>query len=169
MKPIINKAFLILSICFLFSCQTYKSPYFNELLKTEKGNLRGAEIGMTLENVKTLENVNYLKDETPEYLNYDYNINMGNSYTVTYDFSETNELYEIEIAIYLDVITDANELFNDFSAYFNNKYQKGKKEEDGYSTWVTNSTLTKHHVAISIINDSKDYGFITILVRDLDY
>ncbi|PJB14221.1 MAG: hypothetical protein CO118_09710 [Flavobacteriales bacterium CG_4_9_14_3_um_filter_32_8] len=169
MKPIVNKTFLILSIFLLFSCETYKSPYFNELLISEKGNLRGAEIGMTLENVKAIEDVKFLMDETPEYLNYDYNINMGNSYTVTYDFSETNELYEIEIAIYLDAILDADVLFNDFSTYFNNKYKKGKKEDDGYSTWLTNSSLTGHHITVSIINDSKDYGFITILVSDLDY
>ncbi|OFY86698.1 MAG: hypothetical protein A3K10_09280 [Bacteroidetes bacterium RIFCSPLOWO2_12_FULL_31_6] len=169
MKTSINKTFLILSICFLCSCDHYKSPYFNEILKSEKGNLRGVEIGTSIENVKAAENVKFLKDEMPEYLYYDYQIDMGNGYTVTYDFSENNELYEIEIAIYLDVIPDATILFDDFSSFLNNNYKTGKKEEDGYSTWNTTSTLSGHHVAISMINDSEDYGFITILVRDLDY
>ena len=169
MKPIVNKAFLILSICFLFSCESYKSPYFDELIKSKEDNLRGVEIGMHVEKVISIEDVKFLKDETPEYLNYDYPINMGNSYTVTYDFSENNELYEIEIAIYLDLVEDADVLFKDFTTYFNKKYKNEKKEEDGYSTWKTNSTLTNHPVAVSIINDSEEYGFITILVRDLAY
>ena len=31
---------------------------------------------------------------------YDYEMSMGNTYTVSYDFSEVIELYEIEVAIF---------------------------------------------------------------------
>jgi len=94
---------------------------------------------------------------------------MGNSYTVTYDFSEENELYEVEIAIYLDVVEDATVLFQDFTKYFNNEYKNGVIDDDGYSTWNTKSTLSGSKVSVSIKNDSESYGFITIIVRDLDF
>ncbi len=169
MKSISQKLLLFIFLGFLCCCSPNKSPFFEEIIGSEKGNIRGVEISTSIENVKKLEDEKNLKDETSEYLNYDYTINMGNSYTVTYDFSEDDQLYEIEIAIYLDVINDAAILFKDFSDYFNKKYNTGKKEEDGYMTWYTNSTLSGNKVSISIINDSDSYGFITILIRDLDY
>jgi len=168
-KTSINKTFLFFLLSLLFSCGQYKSHYFKEIFQPENGNIRGTEIGATIENVTAIEDANFLKDHTPEYLHYDYQIDMGNSYTVTYDFSENNELYEIEVSIYLDVVEDAAILFKDFSNYFNKEYKYGEKEEDGYLTWHTKSTLSGHKVAISIVNDSDNYGFITILVRDLNY
>ena len=169
MKNIINATIIVLTVSLLFSCQQYKSPYFNEILKSQDGNLRGAIIGTSQEDVKTREDGKFLKDQIPEYLHYDYQINMGNSYTVTYDFSEENELYEVEIAIYLDVVEDATVLFQDFTKYFNNEYKNGVIDDDGYSTWNTKSTLSDSKVSISIKNDSENYGFITIIVRDLDF
>ena len=84
-------------------------------------------------------------------------------------FSKKNELYEIEVAIFLDVIDDADLLFKNFSDHFNRKYSVGKKEADGYMTWSTTSNISNSIVAISMINDSQSYGFITIFVRDLSY
>ena len=138
-------------------------------MKSEEGQLRGVEISTSIDKVKALENYAFLRDEMPDYLHYDIEINMGNSYTVTYDFSEDNELYEIEVAVFLDVIEDASVLFDNFTNHFNKKYGMGKKEEDGYLTWKTNSSISSDRVAISIINYSESYGYITILIRDLDY
>jgi hypothetical protein len=169
MKPILNKILLLLSICFIFSCGLNKSSYFDTIIKTKEGHLRGAEIGTTIETVKALEGVTFLDSEMPDYLYYEYELNMGNSYTVTYDFSEENKLYEIELAVYFDVIKDADTLFNDFSNLYNKKYKSGKKEEDGYTTWHTTSSINGNRVEIAIINDSEAYGFITLIIRDLDY
>jgi hypothetical protein len=138
-------------------------------LKSEKGQLRGATIGSGIEEIKPLEEADFLKESMPDYLHYDYEISMGNSYTVTYDFSDNNELYEIELALFLDVIEDADVLFQNFSDHFNRKYGKGKTEDDGYMVWSTNSSISKNRIDISMINDSQSYGFVTILIRDLDY
>lgn len=169
MKKLFPKIILLLSICFLFACGNNKSAYYDEILKSEQGHFRGAEIGTTIQQIKSQENEDYLIDEMEDYLHYDYEISMGNTYTVTYDFSRENELYEIEAAIFLDVIEDADLLFENFSNHFNRKYGVGKVEADGYMTWHTKSIITKSDISISMINDSQSYGFITIFVRDLSY
>ena len=132
MKSILKNILLFLSIGLLVSCWQNKNPYFDTILKTDIGHLRGTEIGTTIEKVKAVENPSFLKSEMPDYLYYEYELNMGNSYTVTYDYSEENKLYEIELAVYFDVIEDAGTLFTDFSNHFNKKYSKGKKEAVGH-------------------------------------
>ena len=169
MKTLFTKTILLLSICFLFACKNNKSPFYDDVLKSEEGQLRGAQIGSSIEQIKTLENQTFLIDEISGYLHYDYEISMGNSYTVSYDFSEKNELYEIEVAIFLDVIEDTDLLFKNFSDHFNRKYSVGKKEDDGYMSWSSTSNITNSKINISMINDSQSYGFITIFVRDLSY
>ena len=166
---LVKKAIYLLCICFLFSCKNNKSPFYDDILKSENGQLRGATIGNTIEEIKPLEEDNFLKESMSNYLHYDYEISMGNSYTVTYDFSEDNELYEIELAVFLDVITDADLLFKNFADHFNRKYSVGKTEEDGYITWHTKSKNSANRIAISMINDSESYGYVTILIRNLDY
>tara|TARA_B100000809_G_scaffold238913_1_gene260053 strand:+ start:1041 stop:1667 length:627 start_codon:yes stop_codon:yes gene_type:complete len=165
----VKKAIYLLCICFLFACKNNKSPFYDDILKSENGQLRGATIGHTIEEIKPLEDDNFLKESMSDYLHYDYEISMGNSYTVTYDFSDDNELYEIELAVFLDVITDADLLFKNLSYHFNRKYSIGKTEEDGYITWHTKSKKSANRVAISMINDSESYGYVTILIRNLDY
>jgi len=165
----IDKIFLLLSCCFFLGCGQNKSPYYDEILKSENGHFRGIEIGATIEDLVTIEDEQFLKDQMSDYLHYDYEMSMGNTYTVTYDFSEDNELYEIEVAVFLDVIEDANVLFNNFSDHFNRKYSIGRKEDDGYMTWHTKSSISNSRIAILIINDSEAYGYLTILIRDLDY
>lgn len=169
MKAALIKIFFLSFICFLFACKQHKSPYYDEILKSEIGQFRGAEIGETIESITALEDEQFLKEQMQDYLHYDYEMSMGNTYTVTYDFSEDNELYEIEVAVFLDVIENADVLFNNFSDHFNKKYSIGKKEEDGYMTWHTNSSISSSRVAVSMINDSEAYGYLTILIRDLDY
>ncbi|MBL4668331.1 MAG: hypothetical protein JKY30_03615 [Flavobacteriales bacterium] len=169
MKKYLITLSFFLSIALFFSCKNNKSPFYDDILKSEKGHFRSVEIGTSIEEVKILENDLFLRDQMPDYLHYDYEISMGNTYTVTYDFSEENELYEIEMAVFLDVIEDADLLFKNFSNHFNKKYSAGKKEADGYMTWQTNTKKTNSRVTISMINDSDSYGYITILIRDLDY
>ena len=165
----INKLYIIIIVCFLCACDKNTSPFYNEILKSETGQLRGIEISTTIEDVKKVEAEQFLRDKMLDYLHYDYEISMGNTYTVTYDFSEDNELYEIEVAVFLDVVKDASLLFDNFSNHFNKKHGVGRNEADGYMTWHTNSSISSNRVAISIINDSESYGYITILIRDLDY
>jgi len=169
MKNTLIKILPLFIICFIAACGQEKSPFYEEILKSETGQFRGAEISTTSEEIKAIEDENYLKDQMINYLHYDYEISMGNTFTVTYDFSDNNELYEIEVAIFLDEIEAAEPLFKNFSDYFNRKYSIGRTEDDGYMTWHTKSNISQNKVAISMINDSEAYGYITILIRDLDY
>mgnify|MGYP006000849077 CR=1 FL=1 len=169
MRISLKKIISLFIICIFFSCKKNISPFYDQILKSEQGQLRGIEIGATIEAVEQLENKEFLRDKMTDYLHYDYEISMGNTYTATYDFSSENELYEIEIAVFLDVVEDAEILFKNFSDHFNRKYSIGKTEGDGYMTWVTHSKNSNNEVVISMINDSEEYGYITILIRDLDY
>ena len=169
MRISLKNTLLLFIVCLLFSCGKNKSPFYDEILRSEQGHFRGIEIDANIETVNNLENKQFLRDKMTDYLHYDYEISMGNTYTVTYDFSEENELYEIEMAVFLDVIEDADLLFKNFLNHFNKKYSAGKKEADGYMTWQTNTKKTNSRVTISMINDSDSYGYITILIRDLDY
>jgi hypothetical protein len=169
MKKSLFKTILLLVICLIYACGGNQNQHYNTILKSDEGNIRGVEIGAGIEAVKALEDSTFLKNEMPDYLYYEYDINMGNSYTATYDFSEENKLYEIEIAVYFDVIEDANTLFTDFSNHYNKKYGKGKIEEDGYTTWHTANSFNGGRVEIAMINDSETYGFLSVIIRDLDY
>ena len=55
MKTLFTKTILLLSICFLFACKNNKSPFYDDVLKSEEGQLRGAQIGSSIEQIKTLE------------------------------------------------------------------------------------------------------------------
>jgi hypothetical protein len=160
--------FPLLLLLILFSCTPKKNQYFDTLLKTETGIFRGIEIGNSIEKVKETENEDFLVDNMPDYLYFDYKLDMGNSYTVSYDFSE-NQLYEIELAAYFDQIEDADELFKDFSNHFNKIHGKGKIEDDGYTSWRTKNEKTNTNIEIAMVNDSKEYGYISILISNLDY
>lgn len=169
MKTAFQKIIILFSICFLVACQNNKSEFFTPIMTSEDGHFRGAQIGASIEQTKPLENQDFLIDEMEDYLHYDYEMSMGNSFTVTYDFSEKDQLYEIEVAIFLDVIEDADLLYKNLSDHFNRKYSVGKKEGDGYTSWNTTSSISNSKIAVSMINDSQSYGFITIFVRDLSY
>ena len=169
MKNSFFKIVLLVIVSSFIACGGNKNEHYNDILKSNKGNIRGLEIGASIETVKALEDTTFLKNEMPDYLYYEYEINMGNSYTATYDFSEENKLYEIEIAAYFDLIEDADNLFVDFSTHFNKKYGRGKFEDDGYTIWTTTNSINGNRVEIAMINDSDSYGFLSIIIRDLDY
>jgi len=156
----------LIIIVFLFSCGGSNNEHYETIRKSEYG-FRGVGIGDGIDHVKHLENEEFLKSEKNDYLHYDYPINMGNSYTVAYDFTEKNKLYEIELTVFFDAIEDAQTLFLDFEKQFNQKYGEGNKEEDGFTVW--NSRSETANIEVAMINDSQEYGYLSIIIRDLDY
>ena len=153
-------------VILFLACTPKKNQYFDTLLKSDSGLFRGIEIGCSIPDVKQTENIEFLVDDMPDYLYYDYKLDMGNSYTISYDFSE-NKLYEIELAAYFDQIEDANQIFRDFSNHFNKIHGKGKIEVDGYTSWRTKSEATGSKIEIAMVNDSQEYGYISILISNL--
>ena len=163
-----HKIILMLIVpSFLFSCGGSNNEHYEIINKSEEGQLRGVSIGMTIEAVKAKEGLRFLKSEKSDYLHYDYPVSMGNSYTVAYDFSEEDKLYEIELTVFFDAIEDAQTLFLDFEEKFNQKYGKGEKADDGFNIWEMRSDALS--VEFAMINDSQAYGYLSIIVRDLDY
>ena len=160
--------FVLVILLTIFSCKKSTSPHFDSIVKSEEGIFRGVEIGNTIDEVKASENNTFLVDNMPDYLYYDYKLDMGNSYTISYDFSQNN-LYEIELSAYFDKIEDANNLFVELTAHFFERYGKGKIATDGYTSWRTKSKETGNTIEIAMINDSQDYGYISILISDLNY
>lgn len=159
---------IVIIVATLYSCKKSHSNYYEAIIKTEQGLFRGVDIGNAIEDVRKLESKEFLVDNMSEYLYYDYKLDMGNSYTISYDFSE-NSLYEIEVSIYLDKKEDANNLFTEFTANFIEQYGKGKVADDGYTSWRTKSTKSGNTIEIAMINDSKDYGYLSIIISDLNY
>lgn len=167
MKKSLSIILLILVQLALLSCSEDKGEYFKTILKSEKNYLRDIQIGNSLEEVKSKENNEFLLDDMHDYLHYDYELDMGNSYTVSYDFSEDNSLYEIEISVYLDKIDDAKILCKDFTSFFGEKSGENSSKEDGYNTWTT--SLSGEQIKFSLKEESKNYGFVSIKVRDLNF
>lgn len=150
------------------SCGTKKSDFFKVINKVEKGQIRGVEIGTDLKTIKAVEDNTFLIDDQPQYLHYDYDISMGNSYTVTYDFYE-NELYEIEIAVYFDLVEDAKKVAQEFIEHYNDKYGKNKLEQDGFTTWKTTSSITNRPVEVALKEDSERNGYGYFVIKIYDY
>lgn len=159
---------LIVFILTVSSCKKPHSIHYDSILKSDQGIIRGVEIGDGIEDVRKLENKDFLVDNMPEYLYFDYKLDKGNSYTISYDFSK-NSLYEIEVSAYFDKIEDANNLFSELTAHFFERYGKGKIASDGYTSWRTKNIKSGNTIEIAMINDSKDYGYISILISDLSY
>jgi hypothetical protein len=166
-----NLSLIISSIClcFICSCQQTESPFYEEVLKSEKGQFRGVSIGETLATIKSVEKDSFITEKTSEQLRYTYEMNPENYYTLSYNFSSDDELYAIELAVFLEEVADADLLFKKLSTHFNRKYSLGKTKDEGYITWQSNSSRSGNRSAISMLNDSESYGYLTVLIMDLDY
>ena len=76
-------------------------------------------------------------------------------------------MYEIELTVFFDDIEDAQTLFLDFEEQFNQQYGKSKKADDGFTIWNMNNGNINAEIAM--LNDSQAYGYLSIIIRDLDY
>ena len=151
----------------MISCGGNNNEYYPTILKSDNGHLRGVSIGEPSDSVIAKENNQYLKSEKSDYLHYDYPIDMGNEYTVSYDFTPENRLYEIELNGFFDSTEDAQTLFFDFDKNFTLKYGEGIIDSDGFKIWKVKSPTNK--VEIGMKNESEHYGILNIKIRDLDY
>jgi hypothetical protein len=163
MKIIPLKSLHLLCLCFLLSCTNNKSPFYEQLVKSEKGQLRGAT-GATRKAIQSLENNQFLTKNSNKALQYEHEMSKENSYTIRYHFSDHNELYAIELAVFLTHKGDVELLYQNFSTHFNRKYSRGKTIEEGYITWQTHSNISSNRVAIVMINDSELHGYMTLLI-----
>ncbi len=167
MKNLLQIAVITIIMTTIFSCGNNNSPFFDDILQSNQNNFNGISIGETIKQVKAAEDNTFLLDDLEEYLLYDYAIDSSNSYTVTYDFEE-NSLYAIEVSVYLDKIKDAKLLYQEFKKYFDEKYGKGKLADDKYIVWK-NSSPKQGKIEFAMKEDSQEYGFLSIKIRDTAY
>lgn len=163
-----NVGILIILLVFISCSSQDKNEHYQSILKIEEGHFRGVNIGMTLKQVRSIEVDSFLVDKMDDYLYYEYDISIGNSYTVSYDFSPKNTLYEIEVTTYLDEVIHADLLFDEFHQYFSSIYNNSKIAKDGYITWKIQNKNAEKNIEIAMINQSETYGIIIIKIRDLD-
>lgn len=154
------RVFLASVLCFLIvSCDntsTGKKNLLNEIIKTENGIFRGAELGNNPEAIKALETTG-LTEEYPDYLFYEFTIDSSNSFTISYSF-ESNELNEIRADIYVQSDTIAKELCNNFVEYFNQKYEQPTEADHFFWAWPT---LYKNiPMRIELSDESADYNHV---------
>lgn len=164
----IQDLIIFLIFILLISCGGgSNNEYYLTISKSEKGHLRGVTIGQSSDTIKTRENPQFLKSEKSDYLHYDYPIDMGNGYTVSYDFTPEDKLYEIELNTFFDATEDAQTLFIDFEKKFTDKYGKGILSDDEFMIW---KILSKDsNVEIAMKDESEHYGILNVKIYDLDY
>lgn len=164
-----NKYYLFATLLvLLFSCKQVNNRYYLSILKNETGDFRGVNIGSTLAQIKAQENDTFLTNKTDNHLFYDYEINMGNSFTIAYDFTNQNKLKNIKITTYLDDVNEAQVVFENFKKHFNKKYTTKQAIKDGKHTWNNISENHNKNIEFSMINKSESYGVLIINIRKLD-
>lgn len=161
-------AFLSSATILLFAaCNNNTKPFnkygkaFIEIVKTDKGFFRGVELSDRLIDVKTLEKVEP-KDQDSNYLYYEFKNEVGNLYSIEYNFSD-NGISEIRVdAFYPDQI-DAHLLFEDLRSYFIEKYGEVEKLY-GSAQW--NVKQNNYHLILEVTDESAEYkqGKVSLLI-----
>lgn len=159
----------IFALLFLASCNTnedYTTEAYTKITNGDDGHFRGVMIGMTMEEVKKAEDKSGLKDDEESFLYYDFPLKGEDSYTVSYDFYE-GDLYEIEMNAYLDTKETAKKVFKKLKKNFSKKYGESYVDGAGYTIWSADAE-NGNEVEIALIEDSEAYGYIQLLISDLD-
>jgi|GEM_PF-6396549 len=140
---------------------------FEEVVKTDKGLLRGIELGMSVEQVKEKEAVPP-SEEDSNYIYYD--LYLGNdttsSLTLAYTF-DTAGLATMEAEVYFSSDEHKVQLMDAFEKYLSEKYGDGAKEK-GYITWKGRSGAK--NIAISLGDESESAGthLLSLSIYPLD-
>jgi hypothetical protein len=143
------------------------SELYNHIMKGTSGIFRGADMGMSIDDVKKLEDAAMLTDDEEDYLYYDYNLGGDDSYTVSYTFYD-EALVDMEVQTYIDSKENAAKLFTEMKATFDEKYGNGTLADDGYTVWKGKAG-NGNNFEIALIDDSDSYGYVQMFITDLDY
>ncbi len=128
----------------------------DEVVKTEKGMLRGIDLGANLEEIKKAESA-HISEESPDYLFYEFPVDSTNNYTIAYTL-ENNSLNEIRADIYVTNDTIAKTLCESFISYFSKRYKEPQKENNVLWSWLTLYNNTS--VRIELMDESADYHHV---------
>ncbi|MCC6691404.1 MAG: hypothetical protein IT235_07715 [Bacteroidia bacterium] len=158
---------------FLASCSCEKSPLaeygesFEQLMRTDSGLFRGMDLGLTKEQIKTIE-PNGLKEEDNNdgvnYLFYELNLDSVTTYTLAY-YLPNNRLNSIEADIYLLNEPEAADLFAVFKKYFEKKYGQALVDGDFYF-WTAIGRMGKTRIALADESPTYKRGKLTLVIHD---
>jgi hypothetical protein len=169
MKKLIPALFILIVI----ACNNKKnaSDYgsaFSKIIVSDDGLFRGAHMGEKPENIKAREKANLIDEDGIYYLYYDESISETDFYNVAYYFDESG-LYEIMFDANFEKQGESEELFNNFSNYYTDRFGQAKKEEN-YHIWKTSSGNSKN-VEIALVNNSTDNGggYLSLIITNYDY
>lgn len=105
-------------------------------MRSEDGAFRGFNFGAKQDSVAKKE-TGPPAETDKDYLYYEYRINPGGTFNVTYDFDEEG-LNEIQSDVFVTDPNQTDSVFNSFKTYFDDHF--GKEESDmGYNVWSVKS------------------------------
>lgn len=145
---------------FITSCSEPKTdltqygPIFNEVMLSDAGVFRGANIGDSREAVKDLELTDPVESDSV-YLYYEYATDTANIYNISYNFDERG-LKEIQTEIYVMDVNEVEAIMDKFKLYFNNHYGASESQM-GFNVWSVRSEKY-NEIKISISDESTGFS-----------
>lgn len=152
--------FLFVLSLFFCSCETEikdslkkYGPFVETVIRSEESTFRGFNFGEKMDTVLARE-TGQPAEADDGYLYYEYKIDEGGSFNITYDFNETG-LNEIQSDIFINDPLKSDSVFNAFRKYFDDHF--GKSEVDmGYNVWSVKSEKYGN-IKINLADESADF------------
>ncbi|MCO6499587.1 MAG: hypothetical protein J5I47_04310 [Vicingus serpentipes] len=164
---LIKHSFFLLIITSIISChpgspEEKDNIYFSQIIKTDKGIIRGVNLNDEITHIKKKESKRAIVTETNTILEYEYKLKDKGTYVVTYQFDQQG-CYEIDVDIYLsspDFINDAQKTLNSF---FRDKYGS-PTQGDSLLVWKNKQkTMT---IELDYLNKSEGEMMLTIFANE---
>ena len=164
---LIKLSFFLVIITILFSCNG-DSPkekdniYFSQIIKTNKGIIRGVNLNDKKKQIKKKERKRAIITETNAILEYEYLLKEKGTYVVTYQFDQQG-CYEIDVDIYLASADFINEAQKTLDAFFRDKYGI-PTQGDSLLIWKNKEkTMT---IELDYLNKSEGEMMLTIFANE---
>ena len=150
----------------LFSCgdgtPKEKSKLYDQLIKTEKGIVRGVKINDNINQIKKQEKGKFLIDESVNYLEYEYEINEEAFIVVAYHF-DGKGCSEINIDTYFETEEQAKETLSLYQQHFTKKYGKPEITDDLYLWYDSKKTMS---IEVDFIDKEDGEIMLTIYANE---
>jgi len=111
------------------------SEGFQHIVKTSDGVFRGVSFGMSVPEVKKVEEKTKLQEEQNNQLDYMVDFAELEEAEVNYFFNEYNRVNSIEVNIYPKSKGSQDTIFSEFERYFENRFGKATKNEELVKNW----------------------------------
>jgi hypothetical protein len=164
---IIKYATILLTVSVLFSCGSSQekkpvSVLYDQIVKSEKGIIRGVNLNDKIENIKKQEDEKFIVAETESVIEYEYSLENGGSYVVAYHF-DSEGCYEINVDTYFETAEPAKEVLEMLKVYFDDKFGEPENTDDLY-IWNDKNKITT--VELDYFNQVEGEILLTIFANE---